>query len=84
MKTIVPADPLFTGNKYEIIEADKYSRNIIDKTNSELIPEPNEKFLWMRPALARYNMISDSARKKDFWKRDRTGLAGRSTACGHR
>jgi len=31
-------------------------------------PEPNNTFLWMRPALARYNMLSDSGRTRKFWK----------------
>ncbi len=33
-----------------------------------LKPEPSNKFLWMRPALARNNMLSEKAKKKKFWK----------------
>ena len=69
MKHIEATDPLFTGHTI------KYRDNTTDKKKLDPVlqsvfkPHPNKKFLWMRPALARYNMISDSARTKRFWKK---------------
>lgn len=45
------------------------NRRAKSDAESVLQPVPNNKFLWMRPSLARYNMISDSARTKKFWKK---------------
>ena len=68
MKNISSTDPLYTG--YEISFAKKSARNKKLSTyyGEVLKPRPNNKFLWMRPGIARYNMLSDSARTRKFWK----------------
>ena len=68
LKNINSDNRLYTGNKYELDTKDKNAARVVEQTNNELKPKPNNKFLWMRPALARYNMLSDSARVKKFWK----------------
>ena len=69
MKHIEATDPLFTGHtiRYKDDHTDK--RKLDPVLQSVFKPHPNKKFLWMRPGLARYNMISDSARTKRFWKK---------------
>jgi hypothetical protein len=68
MKNISSEDPLFIGNEFFITDSTNLAKHVIDQAASRLQPKPNQRFLWMRPALARYNMLSDSAKKKKFWK----------------
>jgi len=68
MKNITAEDPLFTGNEVTAKKAGRRITRVMEGAESKIQPRPNNKFLWMRPALARYNMLSDSARKKNFWK----------------
>lgn len=68
MRYVTSADPLFTGNDIEFTEKSKANKDLSPAIKSVLKPAPNNKTLWMRPALARYNMLSDSAKVKKFWK----------------
>jgi outer membrane protein insertion porin family len=68
MKHISPEDPLYTGVEISMDAKRTEKRTLLPVINGLLKPEPNHQFLWMRPALARYNMLSDSARIKKFWK----------------
>lgn len=68
MKNISTEDPLFIGNEFFITDSINLAKHVIDQAASQLQPKPNQRFLWMRPALARFNMLSDSAKKKKFWK----------------
>jgi len=68
MRYVSSADPLFTGNEIEFEIKSKVNRELSPAVQSVLKPAPNNKTLWMRPALARYNMLSDTAKTKKFWK----------------
>jgi outer membrane protein insertion porin family len=68
MRYISSADPLFTGSEIDFEEKSEANRELSPIVHSVLKPVPNSKTLWMRPALARYNMLSDSAKVKKFWK----------------
>ena len=61
-------DPLFVGNEYKIDDGRNRAQKAIARADSRLLPKPNNRFLWMRPALARYHMLSDSAKEKKFWR----------------
>jgi len=69
MRYIKSTDPLFIGSEIKITEEDAPKKKIKSILNDALKPVPNHKTLWMRPALARYNMLSDSAKVKKFWKK---------------
>src|SRR5687768_13831941 len=68
MKNISSRDPLYLGHEIKFTVRSAERKKLTSVINGVLKPEPNNKFLWMRPALSRYNMISDSARIKKFWK----------------
>jgi outer membrane protein assembly factor BamA len=68
MKHISADDPLYTGHEIKFTVKDEKKKKLSAVSKGVLKPEPNNTFLWMRPALARYNMISDSKRKKKFWR----------------
>ena len=68
LKNISAEDPLFTGYETSIEGGNKRIAQTIKESESMIQPRPNKTFLWMRPALARYNMLSDSAREKKFWR----------------
>lgn len=68
MRYVSSGDPLFTGQEIEFEEKHEANRELIPAIHSVLKPAPNNKTLWMRPAVARYNMLSDSAKTKKFWK----------------
>ena len=68
MKNISAEDPLFTGNEISIIGGKEHVKRFLDNAEQKIQPRPNNRFLWMRPALARHNMLSDSARNKKFWR----------------
>lgn len=68
LKYATNENPLFTGHKIKVIDNGHEEKAKLPDMNSVLLPKPNNKFLWMRPALARYNMLSDSAKTKKFWK----------------
>ena len=68
LKNIGPDDRLFTKHQLNYIDAKPESKQSVPAAQEVLQPQPNNKFLWMRPALARNNMLSDSAKQKKFWK----------------
>ena len=68
MKHITTSDPLYTGYEVEFAVKDVRNRKLTPYYSEVLKPKPNNKLLWMRPGLARYNMLSDSARTRKFWK----------------
>jgi len=68
MQNISSEDPLFIGNDFILSDGAQKAKGVIIETGQQIQPKPNNRFLWMRPALARYNMLSDSAKKKKFWK----------------
>ncbi len=69
LKDISQDDPLFVGNEYKLIEGSSKAQRAINQADAKIQPKPNTRFLWMRPALARYHTLSDSAKNKKFWKR---------------
>ena len=68
MKNISSSDPLYTGYEIKFTEVDADQKKLTSHIKDVLKPDPNNTFLWMRPALARYNMISEERRKKKFWR----------------
>lgn len=68
LKNISSEDPLFIGNEFKLIDGGKKAKRYIREASNYIQPVPNGQLLWMRPALARNNMLSDSAKKKKFWK----------------
>ncbi|HEY5748013.1 MAG TPA: BamA/TamA family outer membrane protein [Chryseolinea sp.] len=68
MKHISSGDPLYVGHTIEFTPPSRESKNLMPFIKDVLKPQPNNQFLWMRPALARYMMLSDSARSRKFWK----------------
>ena len=57
MKSITENDPLFVGNEVIAKNASKKIRRVIDEAEKKIQPRPNNTFLWMRPAVARFNML---------------------------
>ena len=68
MKQISSENPLYTGYKIKVIAKGDEKIKLMPVINDVLKPAPNNKFLWMRPALALNNTISESVKKKKFWK----------------
>ena len=68
MKNISSLDPLYLGHEITFTAPVVEKKKLTSVIKGVLKPKPNNRFLWMRPALARYNMISDSAKTKKFWK----------------
>ena len=68
MRYVTAADPLFVGSEITLKTKPAEKRRLNPIINSVLRPDPNNTFLWMRPGLARYNMLSDTAKTKKFWK----------------
>jgi outer membrane protein insertion porin family len=68
MKNISSNDPLYVGYEIHYTETDAEKKTLNPQIKDVMKPKPNNTFLWMRPALARYNMLSEKRRKKKFWK----------------
>jgi outer membrane protein insertion porin family len=68
MKHISSDDPLYVGHRIKYTVKKDTKKKISPIIKGVLKPEPNSRLLWMRPALARNNMLSDKAKKKKFWK----------------
>ncbi len=68
MKHVTSKDPLYLGYELIFIEKAKSSRQLTRVANAVVKPEPNATLLWMRPRLARNNMLSDKAKQRKFWK----------------
>jgi outer membrane protein insertion porin family len=73
MKNISSVDPLYIGNEINFAGKDDKKKKLTPVIRDVLKPKPNNTFLWMRPALARNNMLSDKTKKKKFWKNKVTG-----------
>jgi outer membrane protein insertion porin family len=73
MKHISADDPLYTGHEIKFTTQGDKKKKLGLVIKSVLKPTPNNTFLWMRPALARYHMLSDTRKKKKFWKKKITG-----------
>jgi outer membrane protein insertion porin family len=69
MRYIKSTDPLFVGSEIKIKEEKAPKKKLTLIAKDVVKPAPNSKFFWMRPGLARYNMLSDSAKVKKFWKK---------------
>ncbi|MDH3711377.1 MAG: BamA/TamA family outer membrane protein, partial [Cyclobacteriaceae bacterium] len=69
LKNISAEDPLFLGSQIEFTDGPPGEKHTKSETDKVLLPKPNSQFLWMRPAVARYQMLSDSARIKKFWRK---------------
>ncbi len=67
LKEVTSSDPLLMRNTI-VYEGDVPAKAIRKRASKVLAPEPNGKFLWMRPKVARYHMISDSARTRKIWR----------------
>jgi outer membrane protein insertion porin family len=68
MKNISSQDPLYTGHEVKFIGEDYKKKELISPIKSVLKPAPNATLLWMRPAVARINMLSEKRKKRKFWK----------------
>ncbi len=68
MKNITAEDPLYAGHTVRFSSKNADKKKLTPYIKDVLKPAPNNTLLWMRPALARYNMLSVKARKKKFWK----------------
>lgn len=68
LKHISTDDPLFVDHEITYVEKISIDKSSVPNIDNVLQPKPNEKFLWMRPALSRNNILSDSAKTKKFWK----------------
>ncbi len=73
MKHISSVDPLYIGNEINFTGKDDKKKKLTPVIRDVLKPKPNNTFLWMRPALARNNMLSEKAKKKKIWKNKVTG-----------
>ena len=67
LKNISSEDPLYIGHTIKFSNKDDKLKELASIKNV-LKPKPNATFLWMRPALARNNMLSNKAKKRKFWK----------------
>jgi len=68
MRYIKSTDPLYIGSEIKFTDPNGEKKKLTAVARSVVKPNPNHRTLWMRPALARYNMLSDSAKTKKFWK----------------
>jgi outer membrane protein assembly factor BamA len=68
MKDITVSDPLYVGASFSLEGKAEDKADLKAAIQPVIKPAPNHKFLWMRPGLSRYNMLSDSARTRKFWK----------------
>ena len=68
LRYVSSGDPLLVGSELTYAIKEEGYKKLTPALNELLKPEPNNKFLWMRPSLARYNMLSDTAKTKKFWK----------------
>lgn len=68
----ISSDPLYIGHEIKFSAKDD-KKKLTPIIKDVLKPKPNARFLWMRPALARNNMLSDKAKKKKFWRNKITG-----------
>src|SRR5688572_8258482 len=68
MKNISTNDPLYVGYEIQYTEQDAEKNTLTPQIKDVFKPKPNNTFLWMRPALARNNMLSEKAKKRKFWK----------------
>jgi outer membrane protein insertion porin family len=73
MKNISSDDPLYTGHEIKFSAKDDHNKKLTPIIKGVVKPNPNTTFLWMRPALARNNMLSDKGKKRKFWKNKITG-----------
>ncbi|HPM31243.1 MAG TPA: BamA/TamA family outer membrane protein [Chryseolinea sp.] len=73
MKNISSNDPLYIGAKIQFEGKDADTKKLTPIAKSVLKPNANNTFLWMRPAVARNNMLSAKAKKKKFWKNKISG-----------
>ena len=68
---------LLTKNQLSLEDKSKIVKykKINNQLNDELRPKPNGKLLWMRPALAFYNIISEPEKEKGFhhWLKYKVG-----------
>ncbi len=68
IKNISSENPLYIGSEIKYIGQKDKQTKVTPIIKEVLKPEPNNTFLWMRPALALNNMLSDKRKKKKFWK----------------
>src|SRR5687767_9628221 len=67
LRNISSEDPLYIGHTVKFSNKDDKLKELASIKNV-LKPKPNTTFLWMRPAVARNNALSDKAKKRKFWK----------------
>ncbi len=68
MKNISIEDPLYIGSEIVFTGPDAGKKKLKATIKSVIKPEPNNKFLWMRPGLSRNNLLSEKTKKKKFCK----------------
>jgi outer membrane protein assembly factor BamA len=68
MRHVTSEDPLYTGYEIRFAEKMESNKKLTRIAHSVVKPAPNNTLLWMRPAVARNNMLSEKAKKKKFWK----------------
>lgn len=68
LKNISSRDPLYIGHEINYSTSNATHKKLTPIISGVLKPKPNATLLWMRPALARNNMLSDNSKKKKFWR----------------
>ena len=68
VKNISSENPLYIGHEISFTESTAEKKKLASSIADVLKPDPNNKFLWMRPAVARNNTLSDKAKKRKLWK----------------
>jgi outer membrane protein assembly factor BamA len=69
LKNISSDDPLYVGHEVKFSTPSDRNKKLTPLIKGVLKPVPNKTVLWMRPALARNNMLSAQAKKKKFWRK---------------
>ncbi|MBL7875621.1 MAG: BamA/TamA family outer membrane protein [Cyclobacteriaceae bacterium] len=68
MKNISSENPLYIGHQIKVNAKGDEKIKLMPAIGDVLKPRPNNRLLWMRPGVALANTISESAKKKKFWK----------------
>ncbi len=68
LKNISSTDPLYIGHEINYSTSNATHKKLTPIISGVLKPKPNATLLWMRPALARNNTLTDRAKQKKFWK----------------
>lgn len=68
LKGISADDSLYVGHEISFVGSRERESGLSQLANEPVRPQPNPRFLWMRPALSRNNMLREKTKKKKFWR----------------